>query len=508
MQVLRKSITLSARNKNIIRCANRLACPMLDQKKNAKSFYDIPGPASLPFLGPIHNFLPGGKLAGYKGVKLSERLYKLYGPIVRLNAILGGYNTVFLFDPDAIEHVLRSEEPTPARPSMETLEYYRNRYNKTYDPKRIVGLNDHGERWREFRTKVNPIMMHPQTIKKYENVLEEISNDMVARLKTLRDENHKITKKLDVEMNLWALESIGVVALGTRLNCFDPNLPADSPVRKLIQNTHDIFSISDKLDVNPSFWRLFSTPNFYKAMNFYEEHDKLTKYFIDQAIEKIEATKRNSEKTPSEKPILEKLLEIDVETARVMASDMLMAGIATASNTVLATLYLIATNPEKQKKLREEVLSKQMRKPYLLACIKESRRMLPVVIGNVRLVKKQYNLLGYHIPKNTLVLFLHQYMSRMSEHYPRPDEFLPERWLTDKEDPLHYSHTHPFVTATFGFGVRMCVGRRIAQLETEIILSKIIENFELDWPSDDPLHIIPTSLNYITEPFNFVFKDL
>ncbi|XP_061720726.1 cytochrome P450 CYP12A2-like isoform X2 [Cydia pomonella] len=482
---------------------------MIEQRQNIKPFDEIPGPSSVPFLGPIHNFLPGGKLAGYKGVKLSERLYKLYGPIVRLDGILGGYDTVFLFDPDAVEHVLRSEDPTPVRPSLETMEYYRKRYNKTYDPKRIVGLNDHGDSWREFRTKVNPIMMHPKTIKVYANALEEVSNDMVSRLRTIREDDHKITKKLNVEMNLWALESIGVVALGTRLNCFDTNLPTDSPVKKLIQNVHDIFNIADKLDFNPSFWRLISTPNFYKAMKIYEEHEKLTKYFIDQAIKKIEESKKDLANTSnSEKPILEKLLEIDVETARVMASDMLMAGIDTASNTVLATLYLLATNPAKQEKLREEVLSKQSRKPYLRACIKESRRMLPVVIGNVRLVAKEYNLLGYHIPKNSLVLFAHQYMSSMSEHYQKPDEFLPERWLTDKDDPLHHGNTHPFVTATFGFGVRMCLGRRIAQLEMETIVSKIIENFQLDWTSDEPLHIAPTSLNYITEPFHFVFKDL
>ncbi|XP_063367008.1 cytochrome P450 CYP12A2-like [Cydia amplana] len=240
-------------------------------------------------------------------------------------------------------------------------------------------------------------------------------------------------------------------------------------------------------------------------------HFRLTKYFIDQAIKKIEESKKNSADTgSSEKPILEKLLEIDVETARVMASDMLMAGIDTVciKHAVLATLYLLATNPAKQKKLREEVLSKQTRKPYLRACIKESRRMLPVVIGNVRLVAKEYNLLGYHIPKNSLVLFAHQYMSSMSEHYPKPDEFLPERWLTGKDDPIHHGNTHPFVTATFGFGVRMCIGRRIAQLEMETVVSKVIENFQLEWTSDEPLHMAPTSLNYITEPFHFVFKDL
>lgn len=93
-------------------------------------------------------------------------------------------------------------------------------------------------------------------------------------MRSIRDENNMIKDKFDVEMNLWALESIGVVALGTRLNCFDPNLPEDSEARKLIQNVHDFFAIAEKVDFGPSPWRYFSTPNFKKAMGIYQEQER------------------------------------------------------------------------------------------------------------------------------------------------------------------------------------------------------------------------------------------
>lgn len=81
-----------------------------------------------------------------------------------------------------------------------------------------------------------------------------------------------IDGKFDIEMNLWALESIGVVALGGRINCLDSNLPEESPVRKLIQSVHDTLDISEKLDFQPSLWRYFPTPAYKKAMKYYDEH--------------------------------------------------------------------------------------------------------------------------------------------------------------------------------------------------------------------------------------------
>lgn len=93
-------------------------------------------------------------------------------------------------------------------------------------------------------------------------------------MKSNRDDKYMIKGDLSHEMNLWALESIGVVALGGRLNCFDPNLPVDSPVRKLIQIVHEFFAVADKLDFKPSLWRLYATKSYKRAMKLYEEQEK------------------------------------------------------------------------------------------------------------------------------------------------------------------------------------------------------------------------------------------
>ena len=66
-------------------------------------------------------------------------------------------------------------------------------------------------------------------------------------------------------------------------------------------------------------------------------------------------------------------------------------------------------------------------------------------------------------------------MGELEEYFPRPSEFLPERWI--KGDPLE-SHHHPFTLLPFGFGTRMCVGRRLAEMEMWQFTTKVLINLK------------------------------
>lgn len=88
-----------------------------------------------------------------------------------------------------------------------------------------------------------------------------------------------IENNFDFEMNLWALESIGVIALGGRLNCLDLNLPEDSPAKELIQTVHDVLAIAERLDSKPSLWKYIATPEFKKAMKIYKKQVEYV-YFL------------------------------------------------------------------------------------------------------------------------------------------------------------------------------------------------------------------------------------
>lgn len=89
-----------------------------------------------------------------------------------------------------------------------------------------------------------------------------------------------ITENFEMEMNKWSLESVGVIALGGRIGCFESNLSEDSPVSKLIKNVRDTFEFADLLDNKPSLWRYISTPTFKKAMKTYQEQIELVFFKI------------------------------------------------------------------------------------------------------------------------------------------------------------------------------------------------------------------------------------
>lgn len=156
---------------------------------------------------------------------------------------------------------------------------------------------------------------------------------------------------------------------------------------------------------------------------------------INEAFRVIDAS---PPKSKSEMSILEQLLLRDKKIAFSMVFDMLIAGIDTVctfyynvvipikklklqtSRTSAAALYFLSKNPAAQKSLRDECkrllpnkdspITKQTldNMPYLKAVIKETTRLAPIAIGNVRRTPKDLVLNGYQIPKGVnIFLYVH-----------------------------------------------------------------------------------------------------
>ena len=65
-------------------------------------------------------------------------------------------------------------------------------------------------------------------------------------------------------------------------------------------------------------------------------------------------------------------------------------------------------------------------------------------------------------------------MSRDESLFTDPNAFIPERWLRDR-DP----QSNKFNEAK---EVRMCLGRRIAELELHLLLARIVQQFDIQYP--------------------------
>lgn len=305
----------------------------------------------------------------------------------------------------------------------------------------------------------------------------------------IRDEKNELPADFSQWLNRWALETTGVISVDSRLGVLDEQESEEA--RTIVKLTKELFDLVYQLDLRPSLWKFYKTPKYHRLMKVFDELTGIAKAKVDEAVIRLENTPSTATDTQS---VLEKLLKIDRDVAIIMSLDMVLAGIDTTTSAVIGTLYCLATHPDKQSKLRDELRAilpktnspltseRMLNLPYLRACIKEGMRLFPPTSGNLRATGKDIVLQGYQIPKGTDVAMASMVAQQSDRFVPRAKEFLPERWLKTKEPGCpHAKDAHPFVYLPFGNGPRTCVGRRLAMLEMEILIARITRQFEYRW---------------------------
>ena len=103
----------------------------------------------------------------------------------------------------------------------------------------------------------------------------------------------------------------------------------------------------------------------------------------------------------------------------------------------------------------------------------------------------------------TYVLMPTLVMGRLPNLFPEPEDFKPERWEKSSTDL-----PHQFASLPFGFGPRMCVGRRVAELELYIALSRIINNFKIGYHEETLIEPIQKVLTLPERQVNLSFQEV
>lgn len=147
--------------------------------------------------------------------------------------------------------------------------------------------------------------------------------------------------------------------------------------------------------------------------------------------------------------------------------------------------------------------------PYLRACIKESLRLKPIANGNFRLAGQDIVLSGYKVPQGVGVYMATMSLSNSDEYFERSADFIPERWLKAAKSTCPVSQKHnPFVYLPFGFGPRTCIGKRLAEMEIETLLARLLRNYRVTWEGEKPLEYINDLILRPTGEMKFKFEKV
>ncbi|KAG8375434.1 hypothetical protein BUALT_Bualt10G0099600 [Buddleja alternifolia] len=113
--------------------------------------------------------------------------------------------------------------------------------------------------------------------------------------------------------------------------------------------------------------------------------------------------------------------------------------------------------------------------PYLNACIKETLRLHPPIAFVPHLAGSSCKVMGYTIPKGSLVMMNLWALGHDPNTWKDPFMFKPERFLDSGLD----FHGQDFGYLPFGAGRRMCPGLQYANKQVYLILASLIRFF--DW---------------------------
>jgi cytochrome P450 len=190
-----------------------------------------------------------------------------------------------------------------------------------------------------------------------------------------------------------------------------------------------------------------------------------------------------------------------------------LAGHETTANALTWTFYLLAKHPEVYQKLKKEVkevvgdgeltFQHLHQLKFTKACINESMRLFPPVWLFGRRATEDNMVGDYLIMKDTSVLISPYIVHRNADYWKNPEVFNPERWDTEEVKQMDKFAYFPFAA-----GPRMCIGNNFALLEADIILTKVIQQFDFNYIGESEPVMDPTLTLRVKDGMPMQIKNL
>ncbi|NXK28271.1 CP3AO protein, partial [Arenaria interpres] len=442
----------------------------------------IPGPQPLPFLGTFLEYRQGF-------MRFDQKCFEKYGKIW---GIFDGRQPVLaVLDPVVIKNVLVKE----------CYSIFTNRRN--------FGLNGilesavsiaEDEKWKRIRTVLSPTFtsgklkeMFPVIIhngeKLVKNIEKKVANDDFVNTKDIFG-----AYSMDVVTS--TSFSVNVDSMGNPSDPFVTNIKKFlkfsllNPVFVFLVLFPFVVPVLEKMNVTllPSKVMDFFNGVFIKMKKEREKGGRTNRVDFLQLMVDSQSSHDSSKSAETDSY---KSLSDDEILAQALI--FVFAGYETTSSTLNYISYNLATHPDVQQRLQDEIDAYLPNKAtptynaitqmeYLDMVVNETLRLYPVGGRIERVCKKTVELNGVTIPKGMVVMIPVYVLHRDPECWPEPEEFRPERFSKENKESID-----PYTFLPFGAGPRNCIGMRFALLTLKVAVVVLLQNFSFRTCKDTPV---------------------
>ncbi|XP_070828228.1 cytochrome P450 2J6-like [Chaetodon trifascialis] len=430
-----------------------------------------PGPPALPILGNILHLSLENPLKDF------EKLRKSYGNVYSL--FLGSKPAVVINGVKAMkEALMNNANEFAGRPQ--------DIFVSDATQRKGVILADYGSSWKEHRRFA---LMTLRDFGLGKNSMEErIHGEIQYIIKTLEKSIGK-TLSPQVMFHNAASNIICQVLFGRRyeyddnfikviVQCFTENSKIANGPWAMI---YDSFPMIRKLPLpfNKAFKNIETCQKIAKGL--LTEHKKTRvsgepRDFVDSYLDEME--KRGDDGS-----------SFSEDQLSMYALDLHFAGTDTTSNTLLTGFLYLATYPHIQERCQQEIdkvlegkdqatFNDRHHMPYVQAMIHEVQRIANTVPLSVpHSTTTDTELMGYSIPRGTLIIPNLTSLLNEEGQWKYPHEFNPENFLNDQGE-----FVKPEAFMPFSAGPRMCLGEGLARMELFLIMVTLLRKFKFIWP--------------------------
>ena len=423
-------------------------------------------------------------------------------------------------------------QSTPNRMTMPSL--IKKQLEMMTGPRNILLLED--KEWKYHRSAIVRSMMSPTTKQNVCKNSIQVSRQLAKTLlKDFEDNNNNDARK-QVELNpLMAMLSLDVFGLSAFdfdfKNCKQLKF---HPIAQAYQFMKDEY---ERRMQNPIVGYFFDLPT--QANRDYKQCRKTVRDFLSRLVQERQTS------VEPRNDLLEHLLRAREELKQgkdsIMPSDadlvdeamidtMMTLAFAGHETTALALMYSIlelSRNPDVKEQCLKEIDSimeygtpAEQQDPttfkYVEGVVLEALRLHPPLPGMVRTltrpVKVGQGANAYELPIGSYTYIPFLLVQRDERNFPRPMEFLPERWVepstttSDGKDlrwkdrdtskptvngEIPAGNRHGFFS--FSTGGRSCAGQRFAMQEAVLVLANLLHEVEFHWKPGYELHALHSS---------------